>query len=73
MRVQGITIPNEKRLEIGLTAIYGVGRSRAQDILNTTKVDPGKKAKELTVEEENKLRDAIEKYTIEGDLKRDTS
>ena len=73
MRVQGITIPDDKRLEMGLTAIYGVGRSRAHKILNTVKIDFGKRAKELSVEEENKLREEIEKFTIEGDLKRDTS
>ena len=73
MRVQGITIPDDKRLEMGLTAIYGVGRSRAHKILNTVKIDFGKRAKELSVEEENKLREEIEKFTIEGDLKRDTA
>lgn len=73
MRVQGITIPDEKRLEIGLTAVYGIGRSRAHKILKSTKIDAGKKAKDLSVEEENKLREEIEKFTIEGDLKRDIS
>ena len=73
MRVQGITIPDDKRLEMGLTAIYGIGRSRAHKILNTVKIDFGKRAKELSVEEENNLREEIEKFTIEGDLKRDTS
>lgn len=73
MRVQGITIPDNKRLEIGLTAVYGIGRPQALKILNTTKVDPGKKAKDLTVNEENKLREEIEKRTIEGDLKRDVA
>ena len=49
MRVQGITIPDDKRLEMGLTAIYGIGRSRAHKILNTVKIDFGKRAKELSV------------------------
>jgi len=73
MRVQGITIPDDKRLEMGLTAIYGVGRSRAHKILSTVKIDFGKKAKDLSVDEENKLREEIEKFTIEGDLRRDIS
>ncbi len=73
MRVQGITIPDDKRLEIGLTEIFGVGRSLAGKILKETKIDAGKKAKDLSVEEENALRDAIDKITIEGDLRRDVS
>jgi len=73
MRIQGITIPDDKRLEIGLTTIYGIGRPLAQKILKNTKIDPGKKGKDVTVEEENKLREEIEKINIEGDLKRDIS
>ena len=73
MRIAGITIPDEKRLEIGLTAIYGIGRARAQKILDEVKIDFGKKAKEVTPQEENKIREAVEKFRIEGDLKRDTS
>ena len=73
MRVAGIVIPDHKRLEISLTTIYGIGRARAYTILTNTKVDPGKKAKDLTSDEENKLREAIENYTIEGDLKRQKS
>lgn len=73
MRVQGITIPDEKRLEIGLTAVYGVGRSQAKRILDTVNIDFGKTAKDLSVEEENKIREEIEKLTIEGDLRRDVS
>ncbi|MCI5108470.1 MAG: 30S ribosomal protein S13 [Candidatus Pacebacteria bacterium] len=71
MRIQGITIPDEKRLEIGLTAIYGVGRPLAKKILSDAKVDLGKKAKDLNTEEENSIRKEIEKVTIEGDLRRD--
>ena len=70
MRVSGITIPDEKRLEIGLTVIYGIGRSRAHDILDEAKVDYGKKAKDLSSDEENSLRQVIENFEIEGDLKR---
>lgn len=70
MRISGITIPDEKRLEIGLTVVYGVGRPRAIKILEEANVDPGKKAKDLSSDEENTLRELIESYEIEGDLKR---
>ncbi|MCC2630766.1 MAG: ribosomal protein small subunit ribosomal protein [Candidatus Paceibacter sp.] len=73
MRILGITIPDEKRIEIALTAIYGIGRPRAHTILDQAGVDYGKKAKELTMDEENKIRSAIEAggFKIEGDLKRE--
>ena len=71
MRILGITIPDEKRLEIGLTTLYGVGRSRAQKILDEAKIDYGQKAKELKIEQENEIRRIVEKYKIEGDLKRE--
>ncbi len=70
MRILGITIPEEKRLEIGLTTLYGVGRSRAQAILKDAGVDFGAKPKSLTVDEENKIRTLVESFTVEGDLKR---
>ncbi len=70
MRIAGITLPENKRLEIALTALYGVGRSRAQHILRKAKLDFGKKPKELSVTEENELKKHIEQYKIEGDLKR---
>ncbi|OGD68340.1 30S ribosomal protein S13 [Candidatus Campbellbacteria bacterium RIFCSPLOWO2_01_FULL_34_15] len=73
MRILGITIPDEKRLEIGLTALFGVGRSRAQMVLDKAKIDHGKKAKDLSVDEENKIREILESYKIEGDLKREVS
>ena len=73
MRILGITIPDEKRLEIGLTSLYGVGRSLAHEILDKAKVDYGKKSKELNADEENKIREIVEKYKIEGDLKRDVT
>lgn len=71
MRILGITIPDNKRLEIGLTALYGVGRARAQYILDTVKIDYGMKSKDLTVDQENEIRKVIEAFKIEGDLKRD--
>ncbi|OHA20847.1 MAG: 30S ribosomal protein S13 [Candidatus Taylorbacteria bacterium RIFCSPHIGHO2_01_FULL_51_15] len=73
MRISGITIPDNKRLVYGLRIIYGVGRSRAAVILQDANVGLEKKAKELTAEEENAIRREIEKYRIEGDLKRDIS
>ncbi len=73
MRILGITLPDEKRMEIALTAIYGIGRPRAQMILEKAGVEFGKKAKELSMDEENKIRGIIETggFKIEGDLKRE--
>jgi len=73
MRIQGITLPDKKRMEIAITAIYGIGRARAHKILDEAKVDRGKKPTDLTQEEENAIRAIVEVYKIEGDLKRDTS
>ena len=73
MRILGITLPENKRMEIALTAIYGIGRSRAMHILKTTKVDPAIKSKDLTVEQENKIRKLVENFKIEGDLKREVA
>jgi small subunit ribosomal protein S13 len=72
MRIAGITIPDNKRLEISLTAVYGVGRPRAKAILSSVGIDEGKKAKDLTPDEENSIRRAIEAFKIEGDLRRET-
>ncbi len=73
MRILGITIPETKRLEIGLTTLFGVGRSSAQKILDRAKVDWGTKAKDLTAEKENEIRKIVESLKIEGDLKREIS
>lgn len=73
MRIAGITIPEEKRLEIGLTAIYGVGRPRALTTLAALKIDAGKKPKDVSAKEETALREAIEKFVVEGELRRDIS
>lgn len=73
MRILGITIPEEKRLEIGLTILFGVGRSRAREILKKAGVDFAKKSKDTNVEEENKIRTVIETLTLEGDLKREVT
>jgi small subunit ribosomal protein S13 len=71
MRILGITVPNEKRLEIGLTCLYGVGVSSARKILDQVGIERGKKAKDLTLDEENKIRLVVEKILIEGNLKRE--
>lgn len=73
MRILGITIPEEKRLDIGLTAIFGIGRPRARAILEKAGVPLGKKSKEASIEEENKIRSVIESLTLEGDLKREVA
>ncbi len=73
MRILGITIPDAKRLDIALTVLYGVGRSRALNILSKAKVDHNIKAKDLTVDQENEIRKIIESYRIEGDLKREVA
>ena len=71
-RIAGVDSPNNKRVEIALTYIYGIGRKSANDILSKTGVDPDKRAKDLTEEEIAKLRDVIENsYTVEGDLRRE--
>lgn len=71
MRIAGITLPDNKRVEIALTAIYGIGRSRAHYILRRTKVEYGKKPKDLSTTEENEIRKIIEsEFKIEGDLRR---
>ncbi len=71
MRILGITIPDEKRIDIGLTVLFGIGRSRAATILKDAGVDRNKKSKEITVDEENKIRGVMETLTLEGDLKRE--
>lgn len=73
MRILGITVPNEKRLEIGLTSLFGVGISSARKILDKVGIDRGKKAKDLTLDEENSIRAIVEKILIEGNLKREIS
>lgn len=73
MRIQGITINDKKRLEISLTDIFGIGRVLAHKILDEAKVEYGKKAKDLTAEEEQAIRTIIEESRIEGDLRRDVS
>jgi small subunit ribosomal protein S13 len=73
MRILGITIPDEKRLEFGLTVLFGIGLSTSRKILDKVGIDRGRHAKSLTPAEENKIRAVIESMTIEGNLKRETS
>ncbi len=73
MRVSGITIPDNKRLEVGLTVMYGIGTARARDILNKAHVSFDVRAKDLTAEQESEIRKHIESYTLEGELKREVS
>ncbi|MEI6316639.1 MAG: 30S ribosomal protein S13 [bacterium] len=73
MRISGITIPDVKKLEFGLTAIYGIGRSTAVKILKEAEVSLEKKASEITAEEENAIRKIIEVMKTEGTLKREIS
>ena len=73
-RIAGVDIPNNKRVEIALTYIYGIGRKSANDILAATGISPDTRAKDLTEEEIAKLRDVIESsYTVEGDLRREVA
>ncbi len=71
MRIAGITIPDNKRLEIALTTIYGLGRSRARAILDEAKISYHQRPKELPPAEENLIRKLIESYKTEGALKRE--
>lgn len=73
MRIAGITIPDNKRLEIGLTAIFGVGRPRAQETLKSLGIEYGARPADLSADKEAALRDAIEKFTVEGELRRQVS
>ena len=73
-RIAGVDIPNQKRVEIALTYIYGIGRKSAQDILAKTGINPDTRAKDLTEQEVALLRDEIEaNYTVEGDLRRNVA
>jgi small subunit ribosomal protein S13 len=72
-RIAGINIPLNKRAEVGLTYIFGIGRSTANDILAETKIEPDRKIRDLTEDEVSRLRDAIDERTVEGDLRRERS
>ena len=72
-RIKGVDIPNNKRIEIALTYIYGIGRSLSNKILNDAKVDINKRAGELSIDELNVIRDEVNKYSTEGDLRREVN
>ena len=72
-RIAGINIPLNKRAEIGLTYIYGVGRPTANELLTSTGIEPDRKVRDLTDDEVGRLRDAIDALTVEGDLRRERS
>ena len=72
-RIKGVDVPNNKRIEIALTYIYGVGRSLSNKVLNDAKVDINKKAGELDNDELGRIRDELNKYLTEGDLRREVN
>ena len=72
-RIKGVDIPNDKRIEISLTYIYGIGRNLSKTILNNANVDLNKKAKDLTEDELSRIRKEIENHLVEGDLRREVN
>ncbi|HHV38242.1 MAG TPA: 30S ribosomal protein S13 [Tepidimicrobium sp.] len=70
-RIAGIDLPRDKRIEIGLTYIYGIGRSRSNTILEKAGVNPDTRVKDLTEAEINSIRNIVSEYQVEGDLRRD--
>lgn len=71
-RIAGVDLPRDKRVEVALTYIYGVGRTKAQEILGKTGINPDTRVRDLTEEEVNRLREVIDKqYVVEGDLRRE--
>ncbi len=73
-RIAGVDLPREKRVEIGLTYIFGLGRSKANEILQKTAINPDTRVRDLTDDEISRLREVIDKeYKVEGDLRREIS
>ena len=73
-RISGVDLPREKRVEIGLTYVYGIGLSSSRNILEATGINPDTRVKDLTEDEVSKLRDVIDNdYTVEGDLRRNVA
>ncbi|MFA5586806.1 MAG: 30S ribosomal protein S13 [Saccharofermentanales bacterium] len=73
-RIAGVDLPNDKRVEIGLTAIFGIGRTSAIEILKAAEVDPDTRVRDLTDDEISRIRERIENHhTVEGDLRRETA
>ena len=72
-RIKGVDIPNDKHVEISLTYIYGIGRNLSKKILADAGIEPTRKVKDLDNDELNKIRDEVNKYVVEGDLRRDVN
>ncbi len=72
-RIAGVNVPTDKRIEVGLTYVFGIGPSTAREILAKAGVDPDTKVKDLTDDEVMKLREAVESHAVEGDLRRERS
>ena len=70
-RIAGVDLPNDKHVLIGLTAIYGIGRSRSKEILAKAHVPETVRIKNLTPDQEDSIRDAVDNYVVEGDLRRE--
>lgn len=73
MRIVGITIPEDKRLEFALRAVYGIGPTRATKVLEAAKIDPSIKTKDISADQEKTIAKLVEEYKIEGDLRRESS
>lgn len=73
MRISSINIPDNKHLSVALTAVYGVGRARAAKVLNQLEIDPTRTAATLSTEEEANIRNLLEAYTLEGNLRREVA
>ena len=73
MRISGITIPDKKRIEYGLTAAYGIGLSKSQELLDKAKIDRAAKPADISAEQEGSIRKLVEERTIEGELRREVS
>ena len=72
-RISGVDLPRNKRIEIGITYVYGIGRSRAKEILEKANINPDTRVRDLTDEEQIRLRDVVDEYDVEGDLRRETA
>lgn len=72
-RIEGVDLPRNKRIEVGLTYIYGIGRTRANKTLAATGINPDTRVKDLTDAQINSIRDFIQIYKLEGDLRRETT
>ena len=72
-RIKGVDIPNDKRIEVSLTYIYGIGKNLSKTILNNANVDLNKKAKDLTEDELTRIRKEVDNYQVEGDLRREVN